>query len=53
MRMATYGATYVLSSGGNPCDGSAGTDFDASRLFETVYRDAGVTVWRVTDDDTP
>ena len=30
MRMATYGATYVLSSGGNPCHGSAATAFGAS-----------------------
>jgi len=49
LRMATYGATYVLSSGGNPCGGAGRTSFDASPLFDTVYTDAGVTVWRVTD----
>ena len=47
-RMAAYGATYVLSSGGNPCGGAGVTSFDASALFETVYDDGGVTVWRVT-----
>ncbi len=46
-RMATYGATYVLSSGGDPCDGAAGTDFGSSPLFETVYDADGVTVWRL------
>ena len=48
-RMAIYGATYVLSSGGNPCGGADRTDFDASPLFETVYDGCGVTVWRVPD----
>ena len=33
--MATYGATYVLSSGGDPCDGAAGTDF----VVEPAVRD--------------
>ena len=47
-RMATYGATYVLSSGGDPCDGAGGTDFGSSPLFETVYDEDGVTVWRLT-----
>jgi len=46
-RMAVYGATYVLSSGGNPCDGAAGTDFGSSPLFETVYDQDGVRVWRL------
>ena len=44
--MATYDATYVLSSGGAPCDGEDGTDFGSSPLFETVYDEDGVTVWR-------
>ena len=44
--MADYGATYVLSSGGNPCDGAAPTAFGSSPLFETVYDDGGVTMWR-------
>ena len=30
-RMANYGATYVLSSGGDPCDGADGTDFALER----------------------
>jgi len=46
--MARYGATYVLSSGGDPCGGSESTSFEASALFDTVYEDGGVTVWRVT-----
>jgi len=48
-RMATYAATYVLSSGGNPCadGGGNGTDFASSPLFETVYDEDGVTVWRL------
>ncbi len=46
-RMAVYGATYVLSSGGAPCDGAAITDFGSSPLFETVYDEDGVTVWRL------
>ncbi|MFL5714655.1 MAG: hypothetical protein ACJ769_08350 [Chloroflexota bacterium] len=46
-RMATYEATYVLSSGGDPCQGEAGTDFGSSPLFETVYEEEGVTVWRL------
>lgn len=50
-RMARYGATYVLSSGGVPCDpGVTQTDFDSSRSFETVYELDGVSVWRVLDD---
>ena len=36
-RMAVYGATYVLSSGGDPCNGGERTDFSSSPLFETVY----------------
>ncbi len=49
LRMAAYGATYVLSSGGNPCDGAAPTAFGSSPLFETVFDDDGVTVWRLRD----
>jgi len=46
-RMATYGATYVLSSGGDPCSGGARTDFSASPLFQTVYDQDVVTIWRL------
>jgi hypothetical protein len=46
-RMARYGATYVLSSGGI-LDCEQPTDFEASPLFETVYSANGVSVWRVT-----
>jgi hypothetical protein len=46
-RMAVYGATYVLSSGGIPCDGAAGTDFSSSPLFDTVYDVDGVMIWRL------
>jgi len=49
LRMADYGATFVLSSGGNPCDGVPGTVFGTSPLFETVYDAAGVSVWRLRD----
>jgi hypothetical protein len=45
--MAPYRATYVLSSGGDPCDGADGTDFSASDRFETVYDEDGVTIWRL------
>jgi hypothetical protein len=45
-RMARYGATYVLSSGGVlACD--APTDFGSSPLFETVYSVDGVSVWHL------
>jgi hypothetical protein len=37
----------VLSSGGDPCHGAAGTDFSASELFETVYDKAGVKIWQL------
>jgi len=47
-RMARYGATYVLSSGGNPCEDEPSTDFSSSPAFETVYDDEGVTIWRLT-----
>ncbi len=48
-RMAVYGATYVLSSGGIlECDDGLPTDFGASPLFETVYALDGVSVWRRT-----
>ncbi len=46
-RMATYGARYVLSSGGNPCDGGDVTDFSSSPLFETAYDKDGVSIWRL------
>ena len=46
-RMAVYRATYVLSSGGDPCDGADGTDFSSSDLFETVYDTDGVAIWRL------
>ncbi|MEO8438509.1 MAG: hypothetical protein ABI562_08600, partial [Chloroflexota bacterium] len=46
-RMAAYGATYVLSSGGVPCEGADGTDFASSDRFTTVYDEDGVTVWRL------
>jgi len=47
--MAKYRATYVLSSGGVPCDGDPGTDFSSSPLFETLYDEDGVAVWRLAD----
>jgi hypothetical protein len=47
--MAEYDATYVLSSGGIPCDGDPSTDFGSSPLFETVYDASGVAVWRLRD----
>ncbi len=48
-RMAVYGATYVLSSGGAlDCDDGVPTDFSASPRFETVYSVDGVSVWRLT-----
>ena len=46
-RMAKYGATYVLSSGGAPCDDAPATDFASSDRFETVYDKDGVTIWRL------
>jgi hypothetical protein len=46
-RMARYDATFVLSSGGDPCDGVDGTDFASSPLFETIYDEDGVSVWRL------
>jgi hypothetical protein len=49
-RMALYGATYVLSSGGIlECGGSDPTAFGSSPLFETVYEKDGVSVWRLRD----
>jgi hypothetical protein len=49
--MARYGATYVLSPGGDPgCgDGAAPTDFWSSPLFETVYDADGVAIWRLRE----
>jgi len=47
-RMAEYGATYVLSSGGIlACDDELPTDFASSSLFQTVYSVDGVSVWRL------
>jgi hypothetical protein len=47
-RMAVYGATYVLSSGGVLDCGEGGpTDFSASPRFETVYDADGVSVWQL------
>jgi len=45
--MAKYAATYVLSSGGIPCDGAPTTDFSDSPKFETVYDQDGVSIWRL------
>jgi hypothetical protein len=45
-KMAIYGATYVLSAG-NQCDGADQTDFSSSPLFETVYQNERVTIWRL------
>jgi hypothetical protein len=46
-RMARYGATYVLSSGGAlDCSGDQ-TPFWSSPRFETVYDADGVSIWRV------
>ena len=45
--MARYRATYVLSSGGDPCDGAPGTDFASSPKFETVYDTDEVKIWRL------
>jgi hypothetical protein len=47
-RMARYRATYVLSSGSNPCGEADGTDFSSSDRFETVYERDGVRIWRLT-----
>jgi hypothetical protein len=46
-RMARYRATYVLSSGSNPCGEADGTDFSSSDRFVTVYDVDGVTIWRL------
>ena len=46
--MARYGATYVLSPGGDPgCGDLEPTDFSGSPLFETVYDADGVRIWRL------
>jgi hypothetical protein len=45
--MPRYGATYVLSSGGDPCEGAPSTDFTSSPKFTTVYDKDGVEVWRL------
>ena len=47
-RMATYGATYVLSSGSVlECDDGEPTDFGGSPRFTTEYDEDGVSVWRL------
>jgi len=47
-RMAVYGATYVLSSGGVLDCGEGGpTEFSGSPRFETVYDADGVSVWHL------
>ena len=47
-RMARYGATYVLSSGGRlDCAGHDPTDFETSGRFRTVFRDTAVAVWQL------
>ncbi len=47
-RMAPYGATYVLSSGGVlDCDDGTVTDFGSSDRFEEVYAQDGVFVWHL------
>jgi hypothetical protein len=46
--MRSYGAQYVLSSGGLiDCGAQPPTDLSASPLFETVYDQDGVTVWHL------
>ncbi len=45
--MGTYGATYVLSSGGALDCGHDPTDFGSSPIFETVYDAGGVEVWHL------
>jgi hypothetical protein len=47
--MARYGATYVLSPGGDPGCDAAPTDFGSSALFETVYDADGVAIWRLRE----
>jgi hypothetical protein len=47
-RMATYDATYVLSSGGTvACDDGEPTDFGVGDRFDAVYDADGVTIWRL------
>jgi hypothetical protein len=46
--MHAYGATHVLSSGGNlfaACGDREPTDFRGSQAFETIYDEDGVAVW--------
>jgi hypothetical protein len=46
--MRTYGASYVLSSGGLvDCGGATPTDLSSSPTFQTVYDSEGVTIWRL------
>ncbi len=46
--MERYGATYVLSSGGVlDCDDLDPTDFDTSEQFVPVFKEAGVSIWRL------
>jgi hypothetical protein len=49
-RMARYGATYVLSSGSNPCGEADATDFSSSDRFVTIYEADGVTIWRLAGE---
>ena len=46
-RMAIYGATYVLSSGGEPLRRRRRDRLRLEPLFETVYDQDGVTIWRL------
>ena len=47
-RMAKYGATYVLSSGGSPVRRrSRAPTSPRATEFETVYDEDGVTIWRL------
>jgi hypothetical protein len=48
--MATYRATYVLSSGGVlECEDGTITDFGEGDRFEEVYAQDGVFVWRLRE----
>jgi hypothetical protein len=48
--MRTYGADYVLSSGGLlTCNGHTATNFSSSPLFQTLYSVDGVSVWQLVN----
>ena len=48
VRMARYGATFVLSNGGVlECDDGRATDFTTGGLFTIVYDEEGVSIWRL------